>query len=268
MSSTTTVPKGPVSPSSRLPRLALALLMTAMLLMLATVPLDWKDQAVLGAVLFVAGLFISKRFDSERATSVLIVISLFCATRYFWWRVTETIQYFIANGSQVPPLDIFFVVLLLGAEAYAVVILMLGYFQNARPLRRKPAALPDDLSLWPSVDVLIPTYNEPLEIVRTTMLGAMNIDWPRDRLNVYILDDGKRAEVHKLAQEAGCGYIARLDNVGAKAGNINHALARTSGEFVAIFDSDHVPTRSFLQLTMGWFGKDPDRKSTRLNSSH
>ncbi|MBK7927594.1 MAG: UDP-forming cellulose synthase catalytic subunit [Bryobacterales bacterium] len=246
-----------MSSPSRLPRLALALLMTAMLLMLATVPLDWKDQAVLGAVLFVAALFISKRFAGERATSVLIVISLFCATRYFWWRVTETIQYFIANGSQVPLLDIFFVVLLLGAEAYAVVILVLGYFQNARPLRRKPAPLPDDLSLWPSVDILIPTYNEPLEIVRTTMLGAMNIDWPRDRLNVYILDDGKRVEVHRLAEEAGCAYIARLDNVGAKAGNINHALARTTGEFVAIFDSDHVPTRSFLQLTMGWFGKDP-----------
>jgi len=231
--------------------------MAGVLIMMATVPLDWKDQAVLGSSLFVLALFINRRFTGERATLVLIVISLFCATRYFWWRISETIQYFIANGSQVPPLDIFFVLLLLGAEAYAVVILVLGYFQNARPLRRRPAPLPADTSLWPTVDVLIPTYNEPLEVVRTTMLGAMNIDWPRDRMNVFVLDDGKRAEVHKLAQEAGCGYIARLDNVGAKAGNINHALARTSGEFVAIFDSDHIPTRSFLQLTMGWFGKDP-----------
>lgn len=257
MSLATTHTRGPVSRPSRLPRAALIFLMAAILLMMATVPLDWKDQAVLGSVLFAAAVVINRRFAGERATLVLIVISLFCALRYFWWRVTETIQYFIANGSQVSPLDIFFVLLLLGAEAYAVVILVLGYFQNARPLRRKPMPMPDDLSQWPSVDVLIPTYNEPLEIVRTTMLGAMNIDWPRDRLNVFILDDGKRVEVHRLAEEAGCGYIARLDNVGAKAGNINHALARTSGEFVAIFDSDHVPTRSFLQLTMGWFGKDP-----------
>ncbi|MBI4909624.1 MAG: UDP-forming cellulose synthase catalytic subunit [Acidobacteria bacterium] len=230
--------------------------MVLALAMMATVPLDWKDQAVLGGSLFAIAIFIDRRFSGERASLILMVISLFCAGRYFWWRISETTHYFIANGSQTPAIDIFFVVLLIGAEAYAVVILVLGYFQNARPLRRLPMPLPSDPELWPGVDVLIPTYNEPIEVVRATMLAAMNIDWPRDRLNVYVLDDGKRVEVHRLAQEAGCGYIARLDNVGAKAGNINHALGKTHGEYVAVFDSDHIPTRSFLQFTMGWFLKD------------
>ena len=47
---------------------------------------------------------------------------------------------------------------------------------------------------WPHVDVLIPTYNEPLDVVRYTALGALNIDWPADKLHVYILDDGRRKE--------------------------------------------------------------------------
>ena len=73
---------------------------------------------------------------------------------------------------------------------------------------------------------------------------------------MHILDDGRREEFRKFAAEAGCHYITRADNVHAKAGNINNALPKTHGEYVAIFDCDHVPTRSFLQITMGWFLKD------------
>ena len=109
---------------------------------------------------------------------------------------------------------------------------------------------------WPEVDLLIPTYNEPLNVVRYTALAAMNIDWPADKLNVYILDDGKREEFRAFAEEAGIGYMTRDDNAHAKAGNINRALERLDAPFVAIFDSDHVPTRSFLQVTMGWFVRD------------
>ena len=53
------------------------------------------------------------------------------------------------------------------------------------------------------------------------------------------------------------GYICRTDNRHAKAGNLNHALAQTDGELVAIFDCDHIPTRSFLKTAGGWFQRDP-----------
>lgn len=54
----------------------------------------------------------------------------------------------------------------------------------------------------------------------------------------------------------GVKYIARTTHEHAKAGNINNALKYAKGEFVSIFDCDHVPTRSFLQMTMGWFLKE------------
>src|SRR5262249_31699853 len=100
------------------------------------------------------------------------------------------------------------------------------------------------------------TFGEPLDVIRATVLAALNIDWPKNRFHVFVLDDGKRSEVHALAEMCGAGYIARLDNQGAKAGNINNALGKTSGEYIAVFDSDHIPTRSFLQVTMGWFVAD------------
>jgi cellulose synthase (UDP-forming) len=126
-----------------------------------------------------------------------------------------------------------------------------------RPLERKPVPLPDDQEAWPSVDVFIPTYNEPLSVVRATVLAASVLDWPEDKLNVYLLDDGRREEFRAFCEEAGVHYVTRTNNAHAKAGNINAALKKSSGDFVAIFDCDHVPTRSFLQVAMGWCVRDP-----------
>ena len=90
----------------------------------------------------------------------------------------------------------------------------------------------------------------------TTILAMQALDWPHDKLNIFILDDGNREDFQQFARDVGVGYFSRRDNRGAKAGNINAALARTNSPFVAIFDCDHIPTRSFLQLTMGWLVED------------
>ncbi len=124
------------------------------------------------------------------------------------------------------------------------------------PLNRQPVPLPKDMSLWPSVDIFVPTYNEDLNVVKNTIYASLGIDWPKDKLNIWILDDGGREEFRQFAQNVGVKYIARTTHEHAKAGNINNALKYAKGEFVSIFDCDHVPTRSFLQMTMGWFLKE------------
>src|SRR5437660_4776869 len=60
-----------------------------------------------------------------------------------------------------------------------------------------------------------------------------------------------------LAVLYGAGYITREQHTGAKAGNINHALTKTSAPFIAVFDSDHVADPEFLEATMGWL-EDPE----------
>jgi cellulose synthase (UDP-forming) len=219
-------------------------------------PLVWTDQAVLGALLVGISIIISRFSRGRGATLTLTFVSLFCTFRYTYWRWTTTLRYAGNNGWQVDRWSLFFAFLLLAAEAYSLVVFVLSFFQSARPLQRRPVPLPDNPGEWPTVDVLIPTYNEPLDVVRPTVLAALGIDWPLDKIRVYLLDDGRRPAFRAFAEECGAEYITRFDNKHAKAGNINNALKKTSGEYIAIFDCDHIATRSFLQMTMGWFAKD------------
>ncbi|WP_051330032.1 UDP-forming cellulose synthase catalytic subunit [Niveispirillum irakense] len=220
-----------------------------LLLPLITVPASAQAQFVLtGAVLLL--LLVLSRRRGRRWTVLLMVVSVIVSTRYLWWRLTETLA--LDN-----PLQAALSIGLLLAELYGWVVMVLGYMQSAWPLGRKPVPLPEDISVWPVVDVMIPTYNEGLDIVRNTVWAAQAMDWPRDRLRIHLLDDGKRTEFKEFAEEWGVSYIIRPDNKHAKAGNLNHAMTKTDGEFIVIFDCDHIPNRAFLQMTMGGFLTDP-----------
>ncbi|MBS1798908.1 MAG: UDP-forming cellulose synthase catalytic subunit [Acidobacteria bacterium] len=232
----------------------------------AILELTWPQQLVLGLLTVLVAIWMDRSSSSYLVTLTLMIASMYSTFRYGFWRIATTGKFFFDPGSKWSVLDGFFISMLLLAEAYAFIILFLGYLQTVWPLRRTPVPLPEDPHVWPSVDLLIPTYNEPLSVVKYTALASMNIDWPADKLNVYILDDGKREEFRKFAEEAGIGYMTRDDNAHAKAGNINRALARLDSPFVAIFDCDHVPTRSFLQVTLGWFLRD--NKLAMLQTPH
>ena len=119
--------------------------------------------------------------------------------------------------------------------------MVLGYFQVCWVLDRKPYPLPANRKVWPTVDIFIPTYNESLDVIKPTVYAALNLDWPADKLRVYLLDDGSRDAFKAFANEVGAGYIKREEHNHAKAGNINHAMTVTDGEFIVIFDCDHVP---------------------------
>ena len=228
--------------------------------------LTWPQQIILGLLTIFVAIWMDRSSSSYVVTLTLMLVSMFSTFRYGYWRISTTIKFFLDPGTQWSLLDAFFILLLVLAEGYAFTVLFLGYLQTLWPLRRTPVPLPDNPDEWPAVDLLIPTYNEPLSVVRYTALAAMNIDWPADKLNVYILDDGKREEFRAFAEEAGVGYMTRDDNEYAKAGNINRALARLDAPYVAIFDCDHVPTRSFMQVTLGWFLRDS--KLAMLQTPH
>jgi cellulose synthase (UDP-forming) len=223
-----------------------------------TLNLNWDRQAILGLVMVLLSIWLDRSSNSYLVTLTLMFMSLMATARYAWWRYNMVIDFFTDPANHWGWIDAFFMLILLAAESYAFLILLLGYLQTLWPLRRAPMPLPDDPALWPEVDLIIPSYNEPLSVVRYTALASSSIDYPPDKLHVYLLDDGHREDFRKFAAEAGIGYITRSDNKHAKAGNINHALRMLKSPYVAIFDSDHVPTRSFLQVTMGWFLRDRD----------
>ena len=107
------------------------------------------------------------------------------------------------------------------------------------------------------VDVYITVCGEPTDIVRETAIAAKAMAYPS--FKIFLLNDGLVAkkdnwqEIEDLATELGVSCITRKTPGGAKAGNINHALAQTTADYFVVFDADHVPHPSFLRETMGFF---------------
>jgi len=199
-----------------------------------------------------------------KALAVVIVL------RYLWWRTFESLTY---EGF----FDFIGAILLYTAELFAILIYLLGIFTTIDILKREKKDLsgipPEKL---PKVDVLIPTYNEPQNIIENTVLAALALDYPKDRFTVYLLDDGgteqkrrdpdpvkakeaqKRHEsLKKFCDWVGAVYMTREKNEHAKAGNLNTALKKIDGDLVLILDTDHIPAKQFLQRTVRWFIEDP-----------
>lgn len=139
--------------------------------------------------------------------------------------------------------------LLVVAEAFNLVQ-AIGFWWTAwHDGRRRlaPPAPPQDAA----VDVLIPVYNEHLEVVEPTVAAATRMHGVQ--LRVAVLDDKGRSDLRELAARHGAAHFRREGSEGAKAGNLNAALARTSAPYVLVLDCDHVPAPELLHRTIGHF---------------
>jgi cellulose synthase (UDP-forming) len=169
----------------------------------------------------------------------IALVALLWGAVYLTWRVGWT-----HTGAQPEMYAV-----LLVAELVGWVNLVLFTFLAWRvPPTRHPAATPGR-----TVDVIVPTYDEPPEVLRATLLGCRALTYPH---TTWLLDDGRRPEMAVLARELGANYLTRPDNSHAKAGNINHALPHLSGELIAVLDADHVPLPHFLDALVGYFDDD------------
>ena len=104
------------------------------------------------------------------------------------------------------------------------------------------------------MDVLIATHNEPVDLLYTTVNACTFMEYPdKEKVHIYICDDGIRPEVEKLAKDLGVGYIGCPDNQHAKSGNYNHALSETNSPLIVTFDAGMIPQRKFLVKTVPYF---------------
>ncbi len=192
-----------------------------------------------GLALFVIGLLIKQ----NRGRKLMLTLSLFLYARYMVWRLFYTIP-----TDDLASMALGSVVYL--AELYGLCQFCFFTYQSWSPTERTPAPI----TTYPTVDIMVTVVDEPLSILRQTLIGCLAQEYPRDRYTVYVLDDGHRDEARKLAASLGCEYIRRPDRPRhAKAGNLNHALQLSHGELVVIFDVDHIPARTFLKDTVGFF---------------
>lgn len=204
------------------------------------------------ALLVLPGL----RRDGGWGRAAVMVVAMACMARYLLWRWTQTLPPLSWHGAS---LWMWFLAVL---ESLALGNSMLTAFFLTRQSDRSNQADAGEKRLaartaLPAVDVIIPTYNEPLSVVERSILGALALDWPNVR--VWVLDDGRRPWLQHYCRDKGVNWVTRDGNAHGKAGNVNAWLAATKGRsapYIMVLDADFVPQGRFLRRVMGFFDDD------------
>jgi cellulose synthase (UDP-forming) len=214
--------------------------------------------------------FMITKNESQLVDMYIKLSAIYMVYRYLYWRITESISY---EGF----LDFMGTMLIFFSETYSTLLFSLGLFTSIMILSRRIVNLQGvPKEELPTVDVFVPSYNEPYQMVADTVIAAKMFEYPPESLAVHVLDDGgtdqkcnddnpnkakeakdRRQMFLEFAERTGSDYLTRAKNLHAKAGNMNSALKVTNGDLVLILDCDHIPTRDFLQNTVGWFMKVP-----------
>jgi cellulose synthase (UDP-forming) len=174
--------------------------------------------------------------------------------RYMAWRFSDTVAPLGWTADAVFSWTFAFL------EALTVLSSTIAFFILSRVKQRSAEA--DENATWwapgpaPRVDIFIATYNEQLEVLERTIVGAKAVLFAN--LRVFVLDDGRRPWLKEACDRHGVGYLIRPDNAHAKAGNINYALRQRAKDpdppnFVAILDADFVPHVDFIRRGLALF---------------
>lgn len=202
----------------------------AALAYLATLPLSSDTQILIsGCMLFALVIcyqfsrHIKKLEGSSILRLVIFLLAALLAFRYLFWRGTQTLPFNYGVISIIAGCLLFLV------ECFYFLNSTLGYFISIKPKVRQAFALPADPALLPHIDIYIPTFDESPDLVGPTLIAATQMRYPRDKLHVYLLDDGgtlqklnnpnrdnaaARERSYKLkaiAEQFGATYLARAE---------------------------------------------------------
>lgn len=263
--------KGWLKPHIAAPYLiALWLLLLVPILFLTLIPTSVAVQGLF-AMITLGALIVFRPFVRVNLPIRFVALAVASAytLRYWLWRLTETLP------PLEEPLSFTAAIILFSAETFTVGLFFLTALINADPTR-PDAPLRVRLRDVPTVDILVPSYNEPIDMLAVTLAAARQITYPEGRKKVVLCDDGgtdqrcnhsdpviakgaqtRRARLQRLCEEMGVVYTTRARNEKAKAGNLNAALKNLDGELFLVLDADHVPTRDFLARTVGFFVENP-----------
>jgi cellulose synthase (UDP-forming) len=200
---------------------------------------------------------------------LLLALGTAIVLRYAYWRTTSTLPPIEQWADFIPGF------LLYLGEMYCIMMLFLSLFVISSPVPSRPSRSLKPGAPVPHVDVFIPSYNEDYELLAGTLAAARALDYPEEKLSIWLLDDGSTVQkrndanpeaalearerhetLQALCLDLGVNYLTRERNENAKAGNLNNGLAHSRGDLVAVFDADHAPARDFLQETVPYFGDD------------
>lgn len=186
--------------------------------------------------------------QNEKRQNIFFIITMILMTIYLLWRMFFTLPW------DEGVLNVIFGILLIVAETLTVLTTFELFFQKMQKGRTQldfPTVPPEH---YPDVDVFIATHNEPVDLLYKTVNACTFMDYPdKQKVHIYLCDDGARPEVEELAKQFGVGYLGFPGNKDAKSGNLNNALSKSSSPLIATFDADMIPQHTFLMKTVPYF---------------
>ncbi|AEF82376.1 glycosyltransferase family 2 protein [Leadbettera azotonutricia] len=201
------------------------------------------------------GAYILSRFDvllksvnkSRSSLKNLVFVATIISTAvYLIWRMFFTLPWQYGAASIIAGL------LMLVSEILST-LQALDKFSSVKKGFEPPLpTIPDEW--FCDVDIFIATHNESAEILFKTVNGCTHMEYPdKNKVHVYLCDDGNRSEIAALAKELGIGYFGLARNKLLKAGNLNNAMRQTHAPLCVTFDADMIPTRYMLTKTVPYF---------------
>lgn len=187
-----------------------------------------------------------RTFWQEWKGKIWFFINIFFSMLYVMWRIFFTIPYGYGIVSIVAGISLLVVEVLGMVESYI-------HFTNMYAVKTYP--LPEvPKELYPHVDIFIATYSEEPKLLYKTINGCKHMKYPdKNKVHIYLCDDNRRPEMRALAEKMGVNYLDRPTNDGAKAGNLNNALAHSNSPYVVTFDADMIPKSDFLMKMVPYF---------------
>jgi cellulose synthase (UDP-forming) len=213
---------------------------------------SFNQLALILGIAVVIPLIFDKTKTSHRV--VMLATAMVLALRYIFWRATETVAPLgltLDWAASWTLLALELLALIGSLSAFVIMMRVKSRTEEATEHANWWAPNPD-----PSVALLVATYNEEIDVLERTIIGAKALRHPNKE--VIVLDDGRRDWLRDFCARSEVGYMRRPDNKDSKAGNINHALARlgerdSPPDFVAVLDADFVPHRGFLRRSLALF---------------
>lgn len=197
------------------------------------------------SILLLGALLGALSFKTPRFRKGIMGLYIAFQITYLVWRVTGTIPTTSIS-------DTFFGSLLVLTELLSftqTIIFIILFWKKGKPSTVKPFS--EDFI--PNIDIFIATYNEGAELLEQTIVSAKMVDYPENKRTIYLCDDGKRPEIEQLAKKWDIRYLSRNDNKGAKAGNLNNAMAHSTGDFIVTMDADMKMKPNFLKEMVPFF---------------
>lgn len=187
-----------------------------------------------------------KKFVHNIKGKIWLIINMFFTIIYLTWRTFFTIPLEYGLISTIAGIS------LLVVEALGMVEALIHYM-NMYSVENYPLPqVPEEL--YPEVDVFIATYSEDVKLLYKTVNGCLHMEYPdKEKVHIYLCDDNRRTEIREMASKMGINYLDRPDNRGAKAGNLNNALAHSNSPLIVTFDADMIPKHDFLMKMIPYF---------------